>query len=202
MGIFLICKDMTNKQITQSLISFIVVIVGMATFAINPGTAFAETTSTELMSVFKPTSHYAKQIVVGAATVKPVDQELIDGERIQRLENYFTRRDMPLAGHGAEFVEAAKKCKIDWRLLPAIGVRESSGGKHLLNNNPFGWGSAKIKFADFTDAIDGVSDNLCGFNPNTARYYGDKTTFERLWAYNGTVMPTYPKEVMDIMDMM
>lgn len=193
---------MLNMLSIKPYIAAMAIVMSLTTNTITPGMVSAKTTSTTLLSVFKPVTYLNNPTVINETTTTPENQALIDGERIQRLDNYFSHRDMPLAGHGAEFVEAAKKCKIDWRLLPAIGVRESSGGKHLMNNNPFGWGSAKIKFADFTDAIDGVSDNLCGLNPNTARYYGDKTTFERLWAYNGTVMPTYPKEVMDIMDMM
>lgn len=183
-------------------ISLLVAVIGALVYFVNPGIAAAKENSQVLLTVFKPAIYMTGEHIYGTTTTVPTNEELIDGERIQRLENYFTARNMPLAGHGADFVAAAKKCDIDWRLLPAIGVRESSGGKHLLNNNPFGWGSAKIKFNDFSDAIDGVSDNLCGLNPNTARYYADKTTYERLWYYNGTVLPTYPKEVMDIMDMM
>jgi hypothetical protein len=122
--------------------------------------------------------------------------------RAERIDEYFSKRDMPLAGYGAKFVEVAKKCDIDWRLLPAIGVRESSGGKHLMNNNPFGWGSAKIKFDDFNDAIENVSDHLCGLRETTAKYYKDKTMMQKLWYYNGSVIPSYPKEVVEIMEMM
>jgi len=42
--------------------------------------------------------------------------------------------------------------------------------------------------------------NLCGFNPGTAGYYKNKTTYERLWSYNGLVNPKYPDEVLRIMD--
>lgn len=124
-----------------------------------------------------------------------------DLEKAQRIDAYFEKRDMPLAGYGMEFVQAAEKYNIDWRLLPAIGVRESSGGKHLMNNNPFGWGSAKIPFADFAEAIEVVAMNLGGGNPNTARYYKDADTKKKLWYYNGTVMPKYPAEVIEIMEM-
>ena len=108
---------------------------------------------------------------------------------------------MPLAGHGMDFVRAAEKYNLDWRLLPAIGVRESSGGKRLMNNNPFGWGSAEIPFVDFKEAIEVVAMNLGGGNPNTARYYKDADTKKKLWYYNGTVIPSYPAEVIDIMEM-
>ncbi|EKD76306.1 MAG: hypothetical protein ACD_43C00158G0001, partial [uncultured bacterium] len=72
----------------------------------------------------------------------------------------------------------------------------------MMNNNPFGWGSAKIKFDDFSEAIDVVSSNLGGYNPNTARYYKDTDTKKKLWYYNGTVMPSYPAEVISIMNSM
>lgn len=123
-----------------------------------------------------------------------------DLKKAKRIDAYFEKRDMPLAGHGLKFVNAADKYDIDWRLLAAIGVRESSGGKHLMNNNPFGWGGAKIKFADFDEAIEIVSMNLGGGNPNTAQYYQDADTKKKLWYYNGTVIPSYPAEVIDIME--
>lgn len=139
----------------------------------------------------------AKKAAIEAENIK--SQEAL--EKADRIDAYFEKRNMPLAGHGMEFVAAAEKYNIDWRLLPAIGVRESSGGLHLMNNNPFGWGSAKIKFADFSEAIEVVAMNLGGGNPNTARYYKDADTKKKLWYYNGTVMPTYPAEVIDIMEM-
>ncbi len=122
--------------------------------------------------------------------------------KAERLDAYFEKRDMPLAGHGMDFVKAAEKYDIDWRLAAAIGVRESSGGKHMMNNNPFGWGSAEIEFDDFSEAIDVVSMNLGGYNENTAKYYKDTDTETKLWYYNGTVIPSYPQEVIDIMEMM
>lgn len=121
--------------------------------------------------------------------------------RAERIDAYFAARDMPLAGYGAEFVAAADTYDLDWRLLPAIGVRESSGGKRLMNNNPFGWGSARIAFEDFSEAIDVVAWNLAGENPNTARYYGDADIETILYYYNGSVEPPYIGEVIHIMDM-
>lgn len=124
-----------------------------------------------------------------------------DLDKASRLDAYFEKRNMPLAGYGIEFVRAANKYDIDWRLIAAIGVRESSGGKHMMNNNPFGWGSARIKFADFSEAIDVVTSNLGGFNPSTARYYKDADIDKKLWYYNGSVIHSYPGEVKAIMEM-
>lgn len=140
-----------------------------------------------------------EEVEVAETEILPEAERL---DRIERIDQYFTKRNMPLAGYGEQFVDAAEKCDIDWRLLPAISVRESSGGKHDRNNNPFGWASARVKFDDYAHAINTVADHLCGFMPTTARYYKDKTTYQRLWAYNGTVLHSYPKEVIQIMEMM
>jgi len=117
-----------------------------------------------------------------------------------RIDRYFAERDMPLAGYGTEFVEAADRCDMDWRLLPAIAVRESSGGKQACGNNPFGWASCRADFESVEKAIEIVGANLCGFNPRTADYYKNKTTYERLWNYNGIINPNYPDKVLRIMD--
>ncbi|MCR4342590.1 MAG: hypothetical protein NUV40_01640 [Patescibacteria group bacterium] len=107
---------------------------------------------------------------------------------------------MPLAGYGAKFVEVADHCDMDWRLLPAIAVRESSGGKQACGNNPFGWASCRADFESVEKAIEIVGANLCGFNPKTAGYYGGKTTLQKLQSYNGSVNPNYPEEVLSVME--
>lgn len=120
-------------------------------------------------------------------------------DRAMRLDAYFTKYHMPLAGYGPSFIAVADECGMDWRLLPAIAVRESSGGKHMQFNNPFGWGGAHIPFEDINHAIRVVAANLCGDNPKTARYYATPSIQKKLYYYNGTVIPSYPKEVMWIM---
>lgn len=175
----------------------------------NPTAASAKSVSFSQNSIFSSiiNTNTLKNTTIFASTTyedQKIDEEtdsFEDLDKAQRLDTYFTERSMPLAGHGIEFVRAANKYGLDWRLIAAIGVRESSGGKHLMNNNPFGWGSAKIKFDDFSEAIDVVSSNLGGFNPNTARYYKNADTMKKLWYYNGTVIKSYPNEVVDIMNM-
>ncbi|MDQ5957424.1 MAG: hypothetical protein QG614_399 [Patescibacteria group bacterium] len=120
--------------------------------------------------------------------------------KADKIAKYYGDRSMPLSDKAMDFVLAAEKYDLDWRLLPAIAVRESSGGKNACYNNPFGWGSCKIKFSSHEEAIETLAKNLGGANPRTAYYYKDKTTLEKLYYYNGTVVPTYPKEVVKIMD--
>ncbi len=120
------------------------------------------------------------------------------------IDSYFKAHDMPLSGTGMKMVEEAEKNNIDWRLLPAIAIRESTGGKHdciKADNNPFGWGSCKISFNSTEEAIETVAKNLGGNNPKTESHYDNKTTKQILHAYNPpSVVPRYANQVMSIMD--
>lgn len=138
-------------------------------------------------------------IAPGASGSSP-SRPLTPDERVLRINQYFTERNLPLAGYGAKFVEVADRCNMDWRLLPAIAVRESSGGKQTCGNNPFGWASCRAGFESVEKAIEIVGVNLCGLNSKTASYYSDKTTLQKLQSYNGSINPNYPAEVFSIME--
>jgi hypothetical protein len=123
-----------------------------------------------------------------------VNDTIVDGlnqiERAQKIDTFFAKRDnSPLAGYGLAMVKAADHYGIDWRLLPAIATIESNGG-HMMcksatgKNNPFGWGSCKIRFESIEEAIDTVAKSLGGHNPKTARYYKGKNIGEIIDTYN------------------
>lgn len=144
---------------------------------------------------------------IGSLETSPVAKEEIKVEDIRQeradaIDKYFRDRSMPLEGTGMTFVLVSEKYGLDWRLLPAIGVRESSGGKAACKYNAFGWGSCKLgyNFRSYEEAIEAVGKNLGGANKATARYYAGKTTREKLYAYNGSVEPPYIGEVLAIMD--
>ena len=119
------------------------------------------------------------------------------------IDSYFKAHDMPLFGTGMKMVEEAEKNDLDWRLLPAIATRESTGGKNdckKVTHNAFGWGSCKIGFNSNEEAIETVALNLGGNNPKTARHYDNKTTKQILRAYNPpSIVPHYVEQVMSIM---
>ncbi len=119
------------------------------------------------------------------------------------IDIYFRDHGMPLAGQGEKMVIEAEKNDLDWRLIPAIAVRESTGGRNdciKVENNPFGWGSCKIGFDTVEEAIETVAKNLGGNNPNTERHYADKTTKQILRAYNPpSIVLRYAEQVMKIM---
>lgn len=130
-----------------------------------------------------------------------VDGSSARDDRASKIDAYFTKRNMPLEGYGATMVAEAEKNNIDWRLLPAIAVKESSGGRFACGHNPFGWGSCKIKFSTYDAAIETVAQNLGGNNSHTAQYYKDKTLVEKLHYYNNSVVPTYTAEILGFMDL-
>jgi hypothetical protein len=98
--------------------------------------------------------------------------------RLDRLDAFLEGR--PAHAFAAEFLAAADKYDLDWRLLPALCVIETSGGKHVrARNNWFGWRSGHARFRSIHQAIETVAYNLgCG-----DRYRGKSTT-AKLRAYN------------------
>lgn len=131
------------------------------------------------------------------ARIEPTDLKDVD-DRVLKIKKYYDRYDLPLAEYAEEFVAAADKYDIDWRLLAAIGFIESTGGKHACETatySPFGWGSCNIDFDSYEDAIDTVSRNLGGHNPNTAHYYQGKDLSGILYAYN-SVIPDYEMKIV------
>lgn len=143
---------------------------------------------------------------IGSLTASPVTKVEVSvndmrKQKAEAIDSYFKERSMPLAGTGMTFVLVAEKYGLDYRLLPAIAVRESSGGKAACGYNPFGWGSCKLhNFHSYEDSIEALGMNLGGASPSTSRYYAGKSSKEKLYYYNGTVVPTYPDEVLAIMD--
>ena len=168
--------------------------------AVLPILAMGLTSPFVSANVFQP-SLGGMNMVQGAPVVQTDEQAKEEGnllaEHAEKIDAYFKNRSMPLYGFGKKMAEEAESHDLDWRLLPAISVRESSGGKEAFSYNPFGWG--KEPFRSFNEAIEVVARNLGGDNPSTADYYSGETKL-KLYYYNGTVIPTYTKEVLSIMD--
>lgn len=63
--------------------------------------------------------------------------------RTAKLASYFKSKGSPLAPYAGDFVTAADRWGLDWRLLPAISGIETSFGKAGVGvTGPFGYGSA------------------------------------------------------------
>ena len=123
-------------------------------------------------------------------------------EKAANIDKYFASMNLPLAGYGDAFVETAEKYDLDYRLLPAIAMRESTGGKFACYNdedNVFGWHSCKTTFSSQEAAIDKVGAHLAGEIKSTKGYYGNKSVRKKLRTYN-SVIPPYVDQVISIMN--
>jgi hypothetical protein len=134
-----------------------------------------------------------------------IDQEaIVLKTKADAIDAYFKEHDMPLEGTGMKMVREAEKNGLDWRLLPAIAIRESTGGIHSCKTvkfNSFGWNSCKIGFNSNEEAIKIIAEHLGGNIESTAKHYDNKTTEEILKAYNPPkIAPRYVEQVMSIMD--
>lgn len=141
-----------------------------------------------------------------------LDEKSLEEDRIKVLEakamaidSYFKERNMPLEGYGMKMVEEAEKNNLDWRLIPAISVIESTGGKFAckkVKNSFLGWGSCKINFESKEKAIEIVAWNLGGNNPKTSRHYQKgQDLVDLLQTYNPpSIVPNYADKVMKVMD--
>ena len=125
-------------------------------------------------------------------------------EKIRKIRDYFNRYNLPLAEEAELFVESAEKYHIDYRLLPAIGFIESTGGKFACgkeSHNAFGWHSCKKSFSSYRESIDYITKNLAGKNPKTRHFYEGKTIRGKLEAYNPpSVVSDYADKVMKQMN--
>lgn len=133
-----------------------------------------------------------------------VDQKAKDLEaKANAIDAYFGKYNLPLEGMGMKMAQEAKEHNLDYRLLPAIAMAESTGGKFAHENNPFGWNctkACKTGFSSFEEAVEVVAKNLGGDEPKTAHYYAGKSIKEILNKYNPPkIAPRYEKKVINIM---
>ncbi len=122
----------------------------------------------------------------------------IDDKRAEKIDAYFEARNMPLAGYGEIFVENADIYGLDWRILPAIAVIESTGGKYIPKNsfNAWGWKSGAHSFKSFEHGIEYIISRF-----GKSYLYKGKTTKQVLNTYNPpSIRPGYAKDVMAVMN--
>lgn len=106
------------------------------------------------------------------------DQSRMD-PRLDRLKQFFERRNCPALAVSDVFVQVADIYDLDWRLLPSISFVESTGGKNARNNNLFGWDAGRAEFSSLTAAIQKVAYSLAN-----SSLYRNKDLDEVLETYN------------------
>jgi hypothetical protein len=110
--------------------------------------------------------------------------------RLVRLREFF--EDSPLLGLADEFLVAADREGLDWRLLPSISLVETSRGRTAVGNNVFGWDSGRQRFASVREAIHQVASRL-----GQSKLYRGKDLNRILTTYNPR--PEYALLVKSVM---
>jgi hypothetical protein len=104
-------------------------------------------------------------------------EEIVFNSKVSKIRKYLLLRGAPLAKYAEEFVKAADHYGIDYRLVAAISIIESSGGKYNFRpHNAWGWG--KSGFKSWKDGIWAVSEGL-------SKYYAFGATTPQ------TIAPSY-----------
>ena len=96
---------------------------------------------------------------------KPVDK------RAQILKEYLAKHNSPLENSAQDFIDAADKYQLDWKLVVSISGVESTFGKRIpgghdplyTSYNGWGWGvygNNVLKFKSWKEAINTISKGL------------------------------------------
>ncbi|MFA7192454.1 MAG: hypothetical protein WC089_04125 [Candidatus Paceibacterota bacterium] len=187
---------MKNKKITQFLQSFVAIPLFATTLPFAGVTAIQNQTVAIRQDISQITT----------SLITPEEAKIRE-ERAKAIDDFFESRNAPLAGYGRKFVDEAIKHDLDWRLLAAISLRESTGGINACKNpkapnNSFGWFSCKKGFSSVDASIEHISKTLGGNNENAPYYKKEMNTTQILKKYNpDSIVPGYSKQVVRIMKM-
>lgn len=148
------------------------------------------------MYSFTPTfGRVIRAIVLGVTACAAVasDSTLpLKDPRSTRLEAFFKAYDCPGPFHIQEYLQAADSHALDYRILPAISLVESTCGAYERMNNRWGWDSVQSGFDSIPAGIDYISEQLA-----EAPQYRGKTVKEKLFTYNP--LPQYVRKVERLM---
>ena len=123
-------------------------------------------------------------------TVTPADYQ--NDPRLLKVKQFFRDHDSPGQVFAEDFLLAADRHGLDWRLLPSLSLIESGGGKNFKNNNILGWDSCEQEFPSVSAGIHHVASRLA-----ESQLYRDKPLNSKLALYNPNRQ--YPGRVQRLM---
>ena len=123
----------------------------------RPATPAPTTPTTPRRITSTPLTPPAPTITPISPTPEPTEEPRPDPRRFA-VEALFA--GAPLAAYAAEMLAASDAAGIDWRLIPVIGVLESSGGRFACGGNAWGYASCGVTFATFEEGIGVVAATL------------------------------------------
>jgi len=186
-----------RTKLFQNKERILAVITGILFFGMIVNTISSEST---LNIVQKDSAAYLPEEQVVEKTTDKIEETVIKDEivpeltvnpnsrKIENVRNYLSNRNSPLAEYADVLVTVAEEYGIDYRLVAAISIIESGGGKHCFRPyNAWGWGSKS--FDSWENGIYTISKGL-------SKYYANGATTPALiapsycpphatkWAYN------------------
>ena len=141
---------------------------------------------------FAATALLGGATAVGVDHVQPRPAPTQLDVRVSRLGAFFSAHHCPEPHYVDEYIRAADRYGLDYRLLPAISVRETSCGWTERNNNRWGFHPQTQTFVSVESGIEFLSRHLAEQRP-----YAGKRLKEKLFTYNPRI--AYPAEVEHIM---
>ena len=143
--------------------------------------------------ILRPVAILAAGIVATAATAGVSQSRVpIADARISRVHAFFEAYGCAAPNYAADYVRAADQYDIDYRILPAISLLETTCGSHQRLNNHWGWNSARTGFPSVVHGIAFIARQL-----GQGRAYKDRDLDGKLWAYNPK--PAYLREAKRLM---
>jgi hypothetical protein len=135
-------------------------------------------------------------VASGQTIIEPAPQPSQPNDtRTNLVREFLQSKNSPLASYADILLQVADQHSLDWRLLPSLAVVETAGVRNIRNNNAFGWGNGRIRFASVPESISFIAERLA----NSAAYR-NKTTEGKLRTYN-PVNRNYAARVLDLMAM-
>ena len=104
------------------------------------------------------------------------EEQIVHDEKVQKVRKYLQSRNSPLYHYAEDFVNASEEYGIDYRIVTAISIVESGGGKkNFMPYNAWGWG--KKGFSSWPEGIWAVSKGI-------GKYYSNGLTTPKLISYS------------------
>lgn len=150
--------ELYNHMVRRLLLVSVWVVTAPALLLIFAVALVSSKNNLELPSVAAPLN------VAEASTQNIIEAEIIAAEvgdpRPLIVENFL--KGTPLAPYSEYMVEVADKYGLDYRLIPAISMKESGGGAaiDLASHNAWGFENGKTYFPSWEYAIDRVGVTL------------------------------------------
>ncbi len=121
----------------------------------------------------------AVAVTTTAAAERDLGSTYKNDPRLTQLEDFLQEKRCPVKNLAPDFIAAADRHSLDWRLLPSIAVIESGCGRYQRRNNIFGWASARKGFETVRAGIYAVAERLAH-----SKLYRNKTLDALLRTYN------------------